>query len=150
MLEAAAAWRKANTEQLLSSKESLSSKEIDELAEKLYWKYDPKRMSQAEYNGFINDLVNAGALNRAETECMCMDGRVYVDPTAPGGLVQVRPGERMICSLVDANGNVELFLEILKKRYNSGTQADEARVNAIRKAAAVLDAIIKMREKNGL
>lgn len=150
LMENAAALRKEKAAQLAASKKSLSAEEIDELAEKLYQKYDPKHMSQAEYNNFIDDLVNSGALNRAETECMGGRSGITVDPTAPGGLVKVRPGERLAWSLAEANGDARVFLNTLNRWYNSGTQADQARSNAIRKAAAILDAIIKRRERSGL
>lgn len=150
LMENAEATRKAKAQQLASSKKTLSSEEIDALAEKLYQKYDPRHMSQNEYNCFIDDLVNSGVMNRAETEFMGGRLGITVDPTAPGGLVKVRPGERLAWSLAEANGDAKVFLNTLKQWYNSGTQADEARSNAIRKATAVLDAIIQRRERSGL
>lgn len=127
----------------------ITSEEIYTLAENLCEKYNPQHMSQDEYNRFIDDLANDGTLNRAETEDMSSRYGITVDPV-PGGIVQVRPGKRLAWSFSDANGNAKVFLHTLQRWYDSGTQADEARSNAIRKAIAILDAILKRRERSRL
>lgn len=148
LMEKAKIRRDANVQQLAAAKSSLTPAEIDELAEKLYTKYNPQSMTQDEYNSFIDDLINGGALNRAEANGMSGRYGIEVDPSAPGGLQEIHTQEDLICSLSDAKGNAMQFLSALARWDKGSLRANEAYSNAAQKAVAVLDAILERRKQS--
>lgn len=150
LMEQAKIRRDTELQQLAAAKKSLTPAEINELADKLYKKYNPQSMTQEAYNRFIDDLIDGGALNRAEASGMNGRYGIEVDPLGPGGLQQIHSSEGLICSLSDAQGNATLFLRALGRWDRGSLRANEAQSNAARKALAILDAILERREQYGL
>lgn len=148
LMEKAKVTRDAELQKLAAAKQSLTPAEVNDLAEQLYKKYDPQSMTQEEYNCFIDDLINGGALNRAEASGMSGRYGIEVDPSAPGGLQEIHAQEDLICSLSDAKGNAMQFLSALARWDKGSLRANEAYSNAAQKAVAVLDAILERRKQS--
>ena len=55
-----------------------------------------------------------------------------------------------VFKLADTNGDAMLFLRALQNRDRGSAQSTEAHTRAVRKALAVLDAMLERREKYGI
>lgn len=137
-------------QELSAAKKSLTPAEIHELADQLYKKYDPKHMTLDEYDSFINDLINGGVLNYAETAGMGVGNRVIVDPYESKCSWAICSPLDTVFKLADTNGDAMLFLRALQNRDRGSAQSTEAHARAVRKALAVLDAMLERREKYGV
>lgn len=134
--------------ELSAAKKSLTPAEIHELAGQLYQKYDPQHMTLDEYDSFINDLISSGVLNHAEIGGMGVGNRVIVDPCEPTFSRAVRSPLDWVSKLADTNGDVMLFLHALQDRDRGSAQSTEAHTRAVRKALAVLDAMLERRKQS--
>lgn len=106
----------------------LSDQEIAELSNK----YDVRNMSQDQYNAFLDELVEKGALTRADTTWLGRSGlqRVDVDldvlltkGMAPGPITISSTEDfeaKMKESLEDADGNLIVWLESMLARQKQG------------------------------
>lgn len=103
----------------------LSDQEIAKLASK----YNPRNMTQSQYDAFLDDLIETGALSRFDTMRLGHHGwRILdIDPDgfAAGGIgcgsaYAAGNGNKPIESLEDADGDLVRWLEHMLVRQDQG------------------------------
>ena len=115
---------------------TLTDREILELAEK----YDPKHMSQAEYEQFISRLVDKNVLSAKETYNIGLR-RVTL---RPGSFTQAQivpnlsGSELSVRTLKDAKGDAIYFADLMLKWCNRSTEAGRIDAGALQKVRNIL------------
>jgi len=113
-----------------AARTKLSDQEVAELADK----YDPHNMTQGQYDAFLDDLIEKGALSRFDAMRLGYHGfRVLdIDPEvfATGGNCgsgyvtgAVDHGDRLKQTLEDTDGDLIIWLERMLTQQDQGTDA---------------------------
>lgn len=115
---------------------TLTDQEIQALAKK----YDPKHMSQSEYEQFISCLVDKNVLSAKET-CNIGLRRVILRPgsyTQAQIVPNLSSNELSIRTLEDAKGDASYFVDLLLKWCSRSTEAGRIDAGALQKVSNIL------------
>ena len=105
-----------------AARKKLTDQELAELADK----YDPRNMTQDQYDAFLDELVEKGVLTRGDTTWLGHHGlvRLDIDPedfvTGKGGAFVIN-GDTPARSLDEAEGDLIRFLQSMmaqQKQWN--------------------------------
>ena len=137
-----------DTDQTETVRKKLSNQEIAELASK----YDPRHMTREQYDSFLDDLIEKGALSRFDAmrlghhgwRILDMDPEAFAGGGAECGTAYVTGSEDYsgvpMQTLEEANGDVLRWLEHMLARLSlgldpstrEGSRQKEEAVNVVR------------------
>lgn len=145
------------------TRKELTQKELSAFAAKLSEKYNPRNMTQQDYESFLEDLVAEGLLSKAEVETLGYKGLVVVGNVSDGsflGAVSVETKTLnnnpyynrygLVSSLRDTNGDALAYAVLMSLWKNPNGSAafldfEEKRHNGYTIMADVLKAMDKCR-----
>ena len=116
------------------SRTKLSSRELSELS----GRYDLHNMTQDQYDAFLDELIEAGALSRMDAARLGYHGLRVIDmePDENGKIHNgwayvVEDGRKPIESLADAGGDLFRFLEAMLDQQKQGIGASRRQKEAL-------------------
>ena len=117
---------------------TLTDQEVWELAQK----YDPRDMTQEEYETFISHLVDKNVLSAKETYDIGLE-RVTLRPGSfrqcGFSVVPNLPSQELsVRTLKDANGNAIYWADLMLKWCNRGSEDGRIKAGALQKVSNIL------------
>ena len=129
----------------------LSDRKLAELASK----YDPRNMTQGQYDAFLDELVEKGALSRFDAMRLGYHGwrvlDIDLDTFAAGGMAGGTAyvtslddnDDKLIHSVEEANGDLIRWLESMLARQDHGTSSATSGSRLQKEALGALYDIVK-------